>query len=167
MGVIELTASRWKEAFRLLLGLIFLVGTIFVLSTDSGSFPSTWPLWLGLPLWLAASLIFGWQFIKPPRLILDDEGFTFTGRSRSTQKVAWRDVEEFFVWYSGRGNRFIAYKLKPEVRSDTLLAKANHRLGADGSLPSVWPMSAESLVMKLNAVRQTGLSGMSFAESAS
>jgi len=158
--VVELTASRKKEAFRLLLALIFLVGTIFVLSADDGSGGSTWPLWLGLPLWLAGSLVFGWQFVKPPRLILDHEGFTFTGRIRPMQKVRWHDVEDFFVWYSGRGNRFIAYKLKPESRSDTLLAKVNHRFGADGILPSIWPMSAEALVAKLNAVRHGGLGRM-------
>jgi hypothetical protein len=160
VGVIELTASRKKEAFRLLLGLIFLIGTIFALSADNSSIGSTWPLWLGLPLSLGGSVIFGWQFIKPPRLILDDEGFTFTGRIRPMQKVRWRDIDNFFVWYSGRGNRFIAYKLKPEARSDTVLAKVNHRFGADGILPSVWPMSAESLATKLNAVRQGGLDKM-------
>jgi hypothetical protein len=157
VGRIELTASRGKEAFRLLLALIPLVGTIFALSVDGDTSGPTWPLWLGLPLWLAAFLMFGWQVVKPPRLILDNEGFTFTGRIRSTQKVAWRDIEEFFVWYSGRGNRFIAYNLKPEARSNTVLAKVNHRFGADGILPSIWPMSAENLATKLNAVRQGGL----------
>jgi hypothetical protein len=160
VGVVELTASRKKEALRLLVALIFLVGTIFVLSADDGSSRPTWPLWLGLPLWLAASLVFGWQFIKPPRLILDHEGFTFAGRVGTMRKVRWHDIDDFFVWYSGRGNKFIAYKLKPETRSDTLLAKVNHTFGADGILPSVWSMSAESLATKLNAVRQGGLDKM-------
>jgi hypothetical protein len=98
--VIELTASRRRQAFHLSLATIFLVGTIFLLSTDDSSNGSTWPLWLGLPLWLAGFLVFGWQFIRPPRLILDDQGFMFTGRLRSPQKIAWRDIEKFFVWHT-------------------------------------------------------------------
>jgi hypothetical protein len=109
---------------------------------------------------LAGLLIFGWQLIKPPRLILDNEGFRFTGRIRPTEKVAWRDIDEFFVWHSVRGSKFIAYKLKPEARSDSVAAKINGRLGADGILPSIWPMSAESLATKLNAIRQDGLEKM-------
>src|SRR3954471_12127733 len=101
--MIELTASRKKEAWRLSIAAILLAGTIFALSADDGSNGSTWPLWLGLPLWLGGSVMFGWQFIRPPRLVLDDEGFTFTGRIRSPKKVAWRDIEDFFVWHSGRG----------------------------------------------------------------
>lgn len=156
MAAIELTASRKKEGFRLIAGLIFLVVTIWAICDGDRS----WGLWLGLPLWLGGSLLFGWQFIKPPRLVLDDQGFTFTNSIRSPRRIAWRDIERFFVWYSGRGNRFIAYRLKPEARSNTLLMKVNRHLGADGILPSVWPMSAESLAAKLDAVRQGGLDKM-------
>ena len=111
-------------------------------------------------MWLAGFLVFGWQFIRPPRLILDDQGFMFTGRLRSPQKIAWRDIEKFFVWHTGRGNRFIAYNLKPEARSNTMLMRANRRLGAHGILPSIWPMSAETLAEILNAARERGLKEM-------
>jgi hypothetical protein len=160
VGEIELVALRAKKAFHLLLALILLVGTIFALHADQGSIGSAAPLWLGIPLCVAASGVFGWQAIKPPRLVLGADGFTFEDNIRSARKVAWRDTENFFVWRSGRGNTFIGYKLKPEARSGSILAKANHRVGADGILPNIWPVSPECLATQMNAVRQGGLANM-------
>jgi hypothetical protein len=108
---------------------------------------------VGLAVWLSAFVYFLRQFVRPPRLILDDKGFTFTGRIGSPLKVSWLDIDEFFVVRPARGDHFIAYKLKLGTGPSSRLDKVRS-LGADGKLPSIWPMSAESVADKLNAVRQ-------------
>jgi hypothetical protein len=101
-----------------------------------------------------------WILVRPQRLTLDAEGFTLSGglmRSGSVKTIPWRDVEEFFVWRSGRGNKMIALNFQPDASERTGFARFSRAFGADGALPSEWSERAEKMVDELNAYREQAL----------
>jgi len=104
-------------------------------------------------------LVFCWLLIRPQRLTLNPEGFTVSGGLvRSPKKIAWHSIEPFFVYRLPRGGKMIGFNFQPEGAPDrTLLMKLNGRLGAEGSLPKLWPGSPDQVVEELNAYRKQAL----------
>jgi hypothetical protein len=117
-----------------------------------------WRWWGGSFFGLCA-VVFCWLLIRPQRLALDPEGFTVRGGFvRSPKRIPWRSIDPFFVYRLPRGGKMIAFNFRPGAKPHhTLLMKLNRRLGAEGSLPKLWPGSPDQLVEELNAYRERAL----------
>ncbi|MFA6206272.1 MAG: hypothetical protein WC689_08675 [Methylocystis sp.] len=144
------TSAR-KVSFMLLLGCVFVAGSFFV-TRAAGLFAI---VFLAVPL-----LRLLWLLLRPYNLLLDGEGFTLSGGTcLKPQKMAWRDVERFFIrgsvvlpgpksvaWgcVAGRSPKrwaFMSQFFAPEGEL------------ADGALPDLWTLSAPELEQRLNAYR--------------
>ena len=152
----KIVASRLKITGALLGSLAFVASDALLPSQGRDS--DQWRLWGGAFFGICA-VLFCWLLIRPQRLNVDPEGFTVSGGLvRSPKKIMWRSIEPFFVYRLPRGGKMIGFNFKPEARADrTLLMKLNGRLGAEGSLPKLWPGSPDQLVEELNAYRKQAL----------
>ena len=152
----EIVASRLKITGVLLGSLAFV--SIAALLPSQGGDSDQWRLWGGAFFGICA-VVFCWLLIRPQRLTLDPEGFRVSGGLvRSPKRIAWRSIEPFFVYRLPRGGKMIGFNFQPEGAPDrTLLMKLNGRLGAEGSLPKLWPGSPDQLVEELNAYRKQAL----------
>jgi hypothetical protein len=152
----EIVASRLKIT-GVLLGSLAFVSIAALLPSQRGD-SDQWRLWGGAFFGICA-VVFCWLLIRPQRLTFDPEGFTVSGGLvRSPKKIAWRSIEPFFVDRLPRGGKMIGFNFRPEARPDrTLLMKLNGRLGAEGSLPKLWPGSPDQVVEELNAYRKQAL----------
>jgi hypothetical protein len=152
----QLVSSRLKTAAVLFGSLIFVAIAAFLPANAGES--NQWRWWGGAFFGLGA-VTFSWLLIRPQQLILDPEGFTVRGGLvRSPKRIAWRSIDPFFLYQLPRGGKMIAYNFRPGAGPDpTLLRKLNRRLGADGSLPRLWPGSPSRFVEELNAYREQAL----------
>src|SRR5438270_646838 len=152
----EIVQSRVKTTIALL-GSSAFVAIAALLPRQAGE-SNDWRWWCGALFGLGV-LVFSWLLIRPQRLTLDQEGFSVSGGlARSPKKIPWRNIEPFFLYQLPRGGKMIAFNFKPgaEVHR-TLLMKLNAKLGADGSLPRLWPGSPHNLVDELNAYRERAI----------
>ena len=150
----EIVSSRGKLLGFLALCLGFVAIAVFV-PGDGGD--TTWR-WLCGGLFGLGALVFVASLVRPQRLLLDGDGFVqFGGMTRSPRRVAWRDVDRFFVYRLRRGGKMIGYDLAEHARPDSYLGDMARHFGADGALPKTLPGSPESIVADLNAYRAAAL----------
>jgi hypothetical protein len=154
----QIQQSRLKTTIAFL-GSSAFVAIAVLLPREAGQ-SNDWRWWCGAFFGLCTA-VFCWLLIRPQRLTLDQQGFTVGGGLvRSPKKILWRNIDPFFVYRLPRGGKMIAYNYKQGAeRPRTLLMKLNGRLGAEGSLPRLWPGSPDHLVEELNAYRQQALGG--------
>ena len=157
MSETAFSVSRWKMTLYLAGSLAFVAIALFFLQHPSEMrHPNegAWKMWLCLVFFSPCALVFAWLLIRPPRLLLDRQGFTLVGGLiRSPKTIPWRDVEAFFVYRLPRGGKMIGYNYRPGVREVTALARVGRAFGADGALPKGWTLSPEKMVDELNAYR--------------
>jgi len=84
-------------------------------------------------------------------LVLDETGFTLDGgRVRVPRKIAWRDVQGFYVRKQHRA-QIIGYRL--EAKAGT----GKPQMPTERILPNVWPLSIEDMVDLLDIYRVEAL----------
>src|SRR6185437_2759355 len=149
--------SRSKTALMHLTSLVFVAIAVF-LPADGQS--QDWRLYCGGFFGLGA-IVFIFLLVRPQRLTLDAEGFSLSGGlmlPSRVKKIAWRDVKEFFVWQSGRGNKMIGLNFEPGASERTRFARLSRSaFGADGALPGLWLGGVENVVRELNNYREHAL----------
>jgi hypothetical protein len=152
----EIIQSRLKTSVAFL-GSSAFVAIATLLPSQAGE-SNDWRWWCGAFFGLCA-VVFCWLLIRPQRLTLDREGFTVRGGFvRSPKRIPWRSIDPFFVYRLPRGGKMIGFNFRPGAEPrHTLLRKLNRRLGAEGSLPKLWPVPPDQLVEELNAYRQRAL----------
>jgi hypothetical protein len=72
---------------------------------------------------------------------------------RTPKRVAWADIERFFVYRAPRGGKLIGYNYLPGRAPPSPLRGIARAFGADGGLPRNWTLSPEALVALLNDCR--------------
>ena len=111
-------------------------------------------IWLSLLLFGGGLISSGLLLVNPMKLHLDETGFALSGGFfMGIRQARWADVEQFSVVRLPRGGKMICYNFKPHARKATWWMEINRRLGADASLPKLWPGKPEDLVEKLNRYR--------------
>jgi hypothetical protein len=155
MDATTMTTSRRKVALYLAGSLTFAGVAAWALQhSESGA----WKLQAAIAFFGLCALVFAWRLVRPQRLLLDREGFTLLGGlARSPRKVAWRDLDGFFVYRLSRGTKMIGYNYRPGAREVPRLARFSRPFGADGALPMGWKQSPEAMVAQLNAYRAGAL----------
>ena len=148
----EIISSHWKSIWLVLGGWSFVAVAVWLLGEGSGD-----------NVWIYAALFFFgfcgivgiYELINPPKLRLDDKGFTLSGGfMRGERQTKWSDVEPFAVINVAQGGKIIVYNLKPHARNETLVMKLVRAIaGADCGLPMGWPGKPEELADRLNAYR--------------
>jgi hypothetical protein len=149
----EITASRTKTALLLFVSLAFTSIGIFL--PDRGDDSMTWvAIFFGL-----CSIVFAVMLARPRRLTLDASGFALSGGlGRSTPKMAWQDVQEFFVVSLRPGTSFIGFRFSPEFAEKHPMTKVARNLtGADGLIQGPWPGSNAKMAERLNAYRKSAV----------
>ncbi len=147
--------SRGKIALYLLASLTLTVAAALLLLFGDAD-RHTWKLWLGLAFFGLCSMIMLVLLIRPPRLVLDAEGFRLEGGLRAGNKVAWRHVESFYRWKLPRGGTMVGYRYHDAARPKSLVGGFNRGFGADGALPRTLTLGADALIDELEAWRQRG-----------
>ena len=155
----EIVQSRVKATIALF-GSSAFVAIAVLLPRQAGE-SNDWRWWCGAFFGLGV-LLFSWLLIRPQRLTLDKEGFAVSGGlARWPKKIPWRSIEPFFLYQLPRGGKVIAFIFQAGADVHrTLLMKLNAKLGADGSLPRLWPGSPDDLVDELNAYRQGAIENL-------
>ena len=145
--------SRVKMGGYLVISLAFVA--LFVwMATGSGSQRDVLTGWIGIALFGAGALLFGWLLVRPQVLRLDVQGFVLDGGLvRTPKRVAWADIERFFVYRAPRGGKLIGYNYLPGRAPPGPLRGIARAFGADGGLPRNWTLSPEALVALLNDCR--------------
>jgi hypothetical protein len=89
------------------------------------------PPWMPA-VFLIATVGFAWMFIRPRRLVLDEQGFALTGGYVwRAIRFRWQDVGEFYVYQRAKGGEAIGFKLKQPTRDHARLAgKRSDEVGA-------------------------------------
>jgi hypothetical protein len=149
-------SSRGKILLYLVVSLVFSLGSLAMVQSDHSD--GAWKLWLGGIFFGFGSLVFVALLIRPQRLVLDRTGFALEGGLvLSPKKVAWSDVDEFFVWRLPRGGKSVGYRYRPGAKNVPKIVKVNRAFGADGALPRAWPLGPDELAAELNAYRESAL----------
>ena len=116
---------------------------------------NAWKLWLGLAFSSLCALGFLGLVIRPQRLVMDDTGFSLQGGLVvSPKKVAWRDIDAFFVCTLSGRVKAVGYKYRPDATNLPMIVKVNRAFGVDGTLPLALPTALEELAAELNAYRE-------------
>jgi hypothetical protein len=116
-----------------------------------------WPVLISFGL---GAVAFGWFLIRPFKIALDAEGFTFSGGGRTCPKIAWRHVKEFFV-LSSPGLKFVCLNYEPDapdVRRNPALIRFARKYGAEGAIGWGFELPAEQVADTLNSYRRRALS---------
>ena len=156
MEVKVIQGSRGKVFFYIAISLVFSIGSLTLFQGDHSV--GAWKLWLGGLFFGLGSIVFTILLIRPQRLVLDRTGFSLEGGlAMSLKKVAWSDIDAFFVWRLPRGGDSVGYRYRPDAKNVPKMVNVNRAFGADGALPRAWPMGPNALVAELNAYRERAL----------
>ena len=110
--------------------------------------------WIGIALFGTGGGLFGWMLVRPQVLRLDAQGFVLDGGLvRKPKRIAWADIDRFFVYRAPRGGKLIGYNYLPGRAPPSRLVGLNRAFGAEGGLPRNWTLSPEALVTLLNDYR--------------
>jgi hypothetical protein len=144
----EIVTSRKKTILLLLGSLVFVAG---------GVFAPTVGYWADV-FFAMCSIAFVAMLFRPYRLTLDNEGLTLSGGLRSPWKIAWRDVDRFFVSNPRLGVTIINFNYSANAsKKPRGAAFARTLTGADAALPSQWPQADAAVVEMLNEYREQAL----------
>ena len=103
---------------------------------------------------LAFSARLAWMLIRPPRLLLDDEGFALAGGFvRAPRKIRWRDVESFFIWPESQATDLIGFFRAPGAGGASSKVRFAEALSDAGWGRAYWRPSDEEIVAELEARR--------------
>ncbi|PWB90922.1 hypothetical protein C5688_08650 [Methylocystis sp. MitZ-2018] len=154
------SGSPWLPLGGLLLNCIMTSASIYALilvdaSGHTDGISPTTMCWLGIGFFgfgICVNLVL---LARPHSLLLDSEGFTLAGGLiRTPQKIAWRDIERFFVHrLDSPSPSFVGYDFAAGHEPKHWLLKISRANGADGMLPGLWTLPAPDLVERLNAYR--------------
>ena len=146
----EIVGSRAKAALVLLASLGLATILLFL--------PGDKSLW-GAAFFAVGAMIAAAVLVRPQRLLLDQDGFILSGGlTRSPTKIAWRDVNGFFVVRVRPGASFVGFNYSASAADRPRRATFSRALaGAEGALPGGWPGSATDMADALNAYRQRTL----------
>lgn len=110
--------------------------------------------WVGVPFFALCAVAGAWQAARPLTLTLDASGFSISRLMGPPKRVAWADIEPFFLW-TMRSTSLLAFKYRegrrPAQRS--ALERANEAFGVDGSLPTTLPIKPQALLERMNRLR--------------
>lgn len=149
-------SSRSKILLCLAGSLVFSIGGLALVRGEDVS--TAWRLWPLVIFFGLCALVFLALLIRPQRLVLDATGFSVEGGfARSPSKIAWSDIDEFFVWRLPRGGRSVAYRYRPDARNVPGTVRASRAFGADGALPRPWRSNPDALAAELNAYREQAI----------
>jgi hypothetical protein len=150
----EISSSRKKIAGYGAAGLM-LAGTFVPVTLQSvGERKLRFLFVIGM-LGLFAALA-AWRLVRPPRLLLDAEGFTLVGSlERSPKKIGWSDIDPFFLHYIGEHSEAVCFNYRPGVLEASPLPSQQRR--AWEALPGGWELSPKELVNVLNDYRTEAL----------
>lgn len=151
MAPVTISASRWKSA------LLFLGSTVFVLVLTQMLLAGELDLILypGLAMFGLGMLISAAHMVRPPRLILTDQGFTCRALTR-TWSVRWEDIEELFLWENPvtrwpATQKLVAWTYRPGREPKKAMARVSAALGASGALPGMWTLGSAQLLELMQA----------------
>ena len=149
----EIVSSRLKTAL-MLLGSLGFVAIAFFLPGP----PDHTLFWSGV-FFSVCSVVFLTLLFRPQRLVLDHEGVTVSGELlRAPTKIAWRDIDKFFLVTIRPGVSMIGFNYNPDTLNKSTGAAFSRRIaGADGGIEGVWPGSKNALVDLLNAHRERAM----------
>ena len=153
----EIVSSRRKTALMLLLSLGF-VAVAFLMPGP----PDRKLFGCGV-FFSCCAAVFVALLVRPQKLVLDDKGLTLSGGlRRSPTKLAWRDVNRFFIVSSRPGASMIGFNYKADALNKPRGAAFAQRIaGADGAISGVWPGSKMTLVNQLNEYCERAQAGLS------
>ena len=150
-------SSRKRMAMLLFVSLAFVALALFL--PPDGQ-PDDWRVY-GEGFFGLCAIVFVCLLVRPQTLTVDGEGFILSGGltlPSRIKKIPWRDVQEFFVYQTGRGNKLIGINFKPGASEHTGYARFSQKaFGADGGLPGYWSDGCESVVQELNEYRERAL----------
>lgn len=101
----EIVTSRKKTILLLLGSLVVVVGGVFAPQVS---------YWADV-FFAMCSIAFVAMLFRPYRLILDNKGLTLSGGFRSPWKIAWRDVDRFFVSHPRLGVTVIRFNYSADA----------------------------------------------------
>lgn len=133
--------SRWKSG---LLCLAFLPSLMLL----DAELRRDQVIWWAAGFFALCGLIGLVQLLRPARLTLTAEGFTYAGLGKAWS-VQWRSIETLMLWRNPtvRGNQtLVGWIARPEARQNGVVAGVSRMLGVDGALPGLWSVSPEALL---------------------
>lgn len=136
-----ITGSRWKSA---LLCVAFLP---LLMLLDPEARTDRRLLW-GVGFFALCGAFGLIQTLWPARLALSAKAFEYAHMGRRWS-VAWRSIETLVLWRNSapRAHQtLVGWKLRPEARQTSALAKMSSLLGVDGALPGMWRLSPKDLL---------------------
>ncbi len=151
-GVKVIRTSRIRMVVLILIAAVFVAGGVLMVAHPSKPDDAMWG-WAVVGFFGLGGLVFAYHLIWPARLTLDQTGFTHGGLLRTTV-VAWRDVEELFLYKLPRGGKMVAWRLRPDRRPKKLTAALNRMMGVDGGVPSTWTVPPKELLELMEQWRQ-------------
>lgn len=160
-------SSRTKTVLLLAASMAFVALAVLVPDADDSSH---WRLLCGGFFGLCAAA-FAVLLMRPQRLTFDREGYTLSGGlmlPSRVKTVPCRDIDEFFVYRTARGNKMIAVNFKRNAIERTWFARFSRAgFGADGAVPGLWPGGPQKMVDEFNRYRERALAGISTARHSS
>ncbi|HEY5071356.1 MAG TPA: hypothetical protein VII63_04925 [Caulobacteraceae bacterium] len=153
----RITASRLRTAVYLAIFVVMLAALAPSLLRPESGTRLFWT-WAGCAFLGVGVLVFSWMQVRPQVIGLDANGLTLAGGLvRTPLKIAWRDIEPFFVFDLPRGGSMVGFNYAPGRQPDSPLAGFASGFGADGALPGSWTPSTKDMVAKLNDYRRRAL----------
>jgi hypothetical protein len=93
------------------------------------------------------------RLLRPYKLLLDDEGFTFErGPFLSSQRAVWSDVANFFV-EKGPHGKVIGINYRDTAIKKPVFGRFVRPPGMEGALPAIWKLPPDELADHLNSYR--------------
>ena len=107
--------------------------------------------WFNILFFGLCVAIFAWLLVRPRILRLTTDSLVLEGGLRRTpMRLAWADIDRFFVDRGPRGLKMIRFNYRPGRAPPGRMTKIAQAFGADGGLPTGWTLSPEGLVALLN-----------------
>ena len=142
----KIRTSKWKTLGLLLVGLVFVIGGIWM-----GGF---WG-WSTVIFFGICVMVFAVQtWPNSSYLLLTERGFIIRSMFRE-HMCEWKDCGPFSIQNLG-GSRFVVFKFHPDYKGHPFRKKLSSLTGM-GALPGSYTLSLDELASKMNAARKAAL----------
>lgn len=144
--------SRLKALGLTAIAATFVGIALWMLHEHATGFKAQLGIWIGIPLFGAATIFGIIQVIKPARLTLRADGFELSQPPKGAKFTPWSHVETFYI-FRLRGNKFVAYTYT-SARPQGVISKVGRAMGAQATLPNLFSMKTEELAGLMESRRR-------------
>ena len=147
-------ASRLRMALLLVVAAIFVAGGVWM--SQNPDLTAVIVGWVSTIFFGAGFFAIAIQVARPSRLTLSADAFTVQTAFRKPLRIAWEDVEEFFVWRY-RQTKLVSYRYVAGNAPQTPMSGINKAFGLDGSVPPGFATKADALASLMNDYRKRAI----------